>query len=218
MKLKLMIFDMDGLMFDTEAVAYRAYVDRCKEWGLEDDQDFYLSMTGQNKRDICAGYRRFYGEDMNAEEFYKSVGIRIGEILDSEGVPMKAGLVELLDVLEQLGIPKVIASSSSLSRIRKNLEKAGLTDRFDHLVSSDDMERGKPFPDIFLAACRKQGVKPQDALVLEDSPAGIQAAEAGDIPVVAIPDVLPLTEEIQKKCVLVGESLLDVIPLLKNGI
>ena len=214
--MKLIIFDMDGLMFDTEAVAYRAYCDRCQEWGLVSDQDFYLTMTGQDMRDTCAGYRRFYGQDMKAEEFYHSVGERISEILDTEGMPIKPGLLPLLDAIEEAGIPKMIASSSDLPRIRKNLEQAGLSSRFESAVTCDDMERGKPFPDIFLAACHKQQVDPKDALVLEDSPAGICAAEAAGIPVIGIPDVLPLSQEIQNKCVLVGETLLEVIPYIRK--
>ena len=212
--MQLIIFDMDGLMFDTEAVAFRAYQECGKEWGLATSFEIYLTLVGTDMRSICARYRQVYGEDMEAEVFYKKVGQRIQEILVGEGIPVKPGLMELLDAIDQKGIKKVIASSSSVDTIKRNLANAGIEGRFDDIISSDQVKRGKPFPDVFLTACQRSDIFPQDALVLEDSHMGIKAAVAGEIPVIGIPDLRPFDQETRESCLAVGETLMDVIPYL----
>ncbi|MBR5047096.1 MAG: HAD family phosphatase [Eubacterium sp.] len=216
--MKLIIFDMDGLMFDTEAIGFRAYEECGEEWGLPTGFPIYLSLIGLDKRDTCAKYREIYGEDMDADLFYREVGNRIREIMEREGIPMKPGLLPLLEAIEEAGIPKMIASSTGEEGIRNYLKRCRLEDRFDGILSAEEVKRGKPFPDVFLAACRKMGVKPEEALVLEDSPAGICAAHSGNIPVIAIPDLKEIPEDIRKKCVMVGETLEDVIPYIREQI
>ena len=213
--MKLIIFDMDGLMFDTEAIGFRAYEEVGKEWGLSTSFDIYETLIGVDKRDTCERYRQLYGADMDAELFYRQVGDRIQEIMDREGIPMKPGLLPLLDAIEEADIPKIIASSTGQDGIRSYLKRCGLDERFKDTISSDQVKRGKPHPDIFLAACRKMGTEPEEALVLEDSPAGICAAHSGNIPVIAIPDLKEIPEEIREMCVMVGETLEDVIPFVK---
>ena len=99
--MKLIIFDMDGLMFDTEAIGFRAYEEVGKEWGLSTGFDIYETLIGVDKRDTCERYRQLYGADMDAELFYRQVGDRIQEIMDREGIPMKPGLLPLLDAIEE---------------------------------------------------------------------------------------------------------------------
>ena len=208
---------MDGLMFDTEAIGFRAYEEVGKEWGLPTSFDIYQTLIGADKRDTCEQYRQIYGEDMDAELLYEQIGDRIQEIMDREGIPMKPGLLPLLDAIEEANIPKIIASSTGREGIRSYLKQCGLDDRFKDTISSDQVKRGKPHPDIFLEACRKMGTKPEEALVLEDSPAGICAAHSGNIPVIAIPDLREIPEEIRKMCIMVGETLEDVIPFVNEN-
>ena len=215
--MKLIIFDMDGLMFDTEAIGMRAYEEVGKEWGLSTGKDIYLTLIGLDKRDTCKKYRQLYGEDMDAELFYRQVGDRIEEIMERDGIPMKPGLLSLLDAIEEAEIPKIIASSTGQEGIRSYLKQCNLDDRFENTISSDQVERGKPYPDIFLAACRKMGTAPEDALVLEDSPAGICAAHEGNIPVIAIPDLKEIPDNIREMCLAVGETLEDAIPYISNS-
>ena len=215
--MKLVIFDMDGLMFDTEAIGFRAYEEVGEEWGLSTSFDFYQTLIGVDKRDTCKKYRQLYGEDMDAELFYRQIGDRIQEIMDREGIPMKPGLLPLLDAIEEANIPKIIASSTGQEGIRSYLKRCGLDDRFKDTISSEQVKSGKPHPDIFLAACRKMGTEPEDALVLEDSPAGICAAHSGNIPVIAIPDLKEIPEEVRELCIMVGETLEDVIPFVNEN-
>lgn len=216
--MKLIIFDMDGLMFDTEALGFRAYEEVGKEWELPTSFAIYQTLIGMDKRDTCERYRQTYGEDMDSELFYRKVGNRIQEIMEREGIPMKPGLIPLLDAIEEEKIPRIIASSTGRAGIRSYLRRCDLENRFQGVISSEEVKRGKPCPDIFLAACRKMGVAPEDALVLEDSPAGICAARNGNIPVIAIPDLKEIPAEIRAMCVMVGETLEDVIPYIRDGI
>ncbi len=215
--MKLVIFDMDGLMFDTEAIGFRAYEEVGEEWGLSTSFDFYKTLIGVDERDTCKKYRKQYGTDMDAELFYRQIGDRIQEIMDREGIPMKPGLLPLLDAIEEADIPKIIASSTGQEGIRSYLQRCGLDDRFKDTISSSQVKRGKPHPDIFLEACRMMDTKPEEALVLEDSPAGICAAHSGNIPVIAIPDLKEISEEIREMCLMVGETLEDVIPFIKGN-
>ncbi len=212
--MELIIFDMDGLMVDTEAVTYRAFEEIGKEWGLATSRELYISLIGLDMRATCDAYREIYGPDIEAEKLFKSVGHRMEEIMEREGVPMKKGLLPLVEAIGEKGIKMVVASGSPTERIIKNLKECGIYEKFDGIISSDDVERGKPFPDVFLEICKRQEVEPQNALVLEDSPAGIEAAVAGSIPVIGIPDMKPFSEEVRDKCFAVGESLIDVIPYL----
>ena len=148
--MKLIIFDMDGLMFDTEAIGFRAYEECGKEWGLSTSLALYLTLIGRDQRDTCRKYREIYGEEMDAERFYREVGNCISRIIREEGMPMKPGLIPLLDALDRMQIPRVIASSTNKDSIREYLIQCGLEGRFDDLVSSREVERGKPYPDVFL--------------------------------------------------------------------
>jgi len=212
--LELIIFDMDGLMFDTEEVMCRAFLEVTAEKGYQSTRDQFLSLIGLGSADIQSRYRQYYGPDVDAAELYRQCGRRKLEILDTEGIPIKKGLMELLQAADRLGIKTAVASSSDRQMILDNLKRAGLSDRFDLIVSSREMKRGKPWPDIFLHVCQELHVEPGKALVLEDSFNGVKAALAGNIPVIQIPDLEILPESVKEKCKAVLDSLDQVIPLI----
>lgn len=213
---KLVIFDMDGLMFDTERVTYRAFTERVKAWGYEPKEEEYLQLLGLNENAILKKYQEFFGKDIEAKKLYHEIMERKLEILQVEGTPVKKGLLELLDALDEKGIKKAVASGSSMAMVEENTESAGVKDRYDLLMSTEMVKRGKPFPDIFLKICEKFQTDPAEAIVLEDGANGVQAAIAGNIRVINIPDMMTLPEELAKQCVAVKESLRDVIPLLSS--
>ena len=213
--LKLVIFDMDGLMFDTEEVMCRAYLEVTKENGYKGTRDQFIALIGLNAPDVQRKYRQYFGPDVDAAGLYLMGGERKLKIIREEGIPVKEGLFPLLAELDRLGLKIAVASSSDEEMIRDNLIRAGILERFDLIMSTRDCKRGKPFPDIFLDVCQKFEVLPQEALVLEDSVNGVQAAVAGGIPVIQIPDLLPLPIPLKKECYAVCSSLNDVIPLLE---
>lgn len=214
--LKLVIFDMDGLMFDTEAVTLNAYLDVLEQMGYEPSREQYLTYLGLNRPAIIAGYRKSFGEDAPVEEMYDAVGARKMELLRTKGMPVKPGLSYLLDYIEEKGIDKVIASGSEADVIEENLRNAGMAHRFSHFVSTRQIPRGKPFPDVFLAICEQMGVKPCEALVFEDSENGVRAALAAGIPVINVPDMIPIAEEYQTQCLAVLKTLDLAVPFIEE--
>lgn len=212
--LKLIIFDMDGLMFDTEQVNYRAFTEVVKKEGYHPTFEQYTGFLGMNAKDIQKKYRSYYGEDADAVGIYKKVGQRAKQIIHEEGIPEKKGLRELLEAVKEKRLYTAVASGSDTEVIKEYLEKTGLTSYFDIVLSAKEVKRGKPYPDIFLEICQRLQVSADETLVLEDSANGVQAALAGNISVINIPDLLPISEDQQRQCVAVVEDLSKVIPYI----
>ena len=119
-----------------------------------------------------------------------------------------------MQVVREKGLQTAVASGSATDVIKEYLDRTGLNEYFDMVLSSKDVKRGKPFPDVFLEICKAFDVKPEETLVLEDSANGVQAALAGNLPVINIPDLFPIPKEQQEKCVAVVENLKEVIPYI----
>lgn len=146
----------------------------------------------------------------------KQVHAWLEERFASEGVPVKPGLVELLKLLKAKGVRTMVATSSNRNRVDRILENSGLKAYFDDSICGDEVEQGKPDPEIFLKACRKMGVLPQEALVLEDSEQGIQAAYRAGIPCICIPDMKYPQPEFVEMTVAVLESHTSVAHWLQK--
>lgn len=213
--LKLVIFDMDGLMFATEQINYRAFTEIVTEEGYQPSFEQFTGFLGMHAKDIQRKYYSYYGPDVDAEGIYRKVGERAKQIIREEGVPEKEGLRELLEVVRKKKLYTAVASGSDTEVIKEYLDRTGLAPYFDMVLSSKEVKRGKPYPDIFLEICRKFHVKAEETLVLEDSANGVQAALAGNIPVINVPDLLPIPEEQQKQCVAVVENLSKVISYIR---
>ena len=123
---------------------------------------------------------------------------------------------EILNYAKRRGIPCAVASSSPLIQIEILLNKAGLRECFSHLQSGESIKRGKPYPDIFLAVCKHFDVKPQDALVFEDSENGLKAAEAGGIPAILVPDLAVIGESVAYKALYICDSLIEAVHCLQE--
>ena len=214
--IRLVIFDMDGLMFDTEQITCRAFMEKGVEYGLPLDKEKFVQILGLNSTSIISQYQELYGDRVDGEKLYREIGGRKQEILEKERLPVKKGLFELLDAIEKAGIKKAVASGSDQEVIDRFVTDAGLKERFDMMISSKAVERGKPYPDVFLEICRQLEVAPSDTLVLEDSDNGVKAAVAGGIPVINIPDLVEIPKNLQEQCLDVKESLLDVIPYINQ--
>ncbi len=214
--IRAVIFDMDGLMIDSERMAYEGYVAECAKLGLTMDEGFYRSVMGTT---VAVAAQKFYdrfGASFPLDEMVDTVLSHMDDRFEEEGVPLKKGLKELLAYLKGDGYKTIVATSSTRERVDKILQMAGLTGYFDGSICGDEVEKGKPDPEVFLKACQKAGVQPQDALVLEDSEAGIQAAFSAGIPVICIPDMKYPQKEDEEKADRVVDSLLDVLSLLKD--
>ncbi len=189
------IFDMDGLMFDSECIAQAAWQAATLEAGYDLSDQVFRVLVGRNLAGVAHELRVAFGEDFPFEAVYRRKQALVEEYMVSDGLAFKPGLLELLDELDRLGVRKAIASSSSCEIIERNLRIAGLSpERFEALVGGDEVRAGKPAPDIFLLAAEALGVPPEACLALEDSNAGVQAAHAAGMLAVMVPDLVPPDE------------------------
>lgn len=212
---KAVIFDMDGLMIDSERVTYNEYVKKLHMLGHDDfTEELYRNCLGKNKQGICQVFIDYYGNDFPMVEVWDDVHVWIDESLRSY-VPKKKGLDNLLKYLKEHGYKTIVATSSTRSRVDEILNNAQITEYFDDSICGDEVSKGKPNPEIFLTACQKLGVLPSEALVLEDSEAGIKAAYDGGIDVICVPDMKYPEPEFEAMVTKIVDSLEDVIEYLQ---
>jgi HAD superfamily hydrolase (TIGR01509 family) len=184
------IFDMDGLMLDTEPLAARAWTHAATTCGVTFDDQVALQLVGRTFVDCRTLLLAHHGEGYPVDTLMAAWAGAYDAIVEREGVMLKPGLLELLDWLEAQSIPKAVATSTRHARARAKLEKAALLPRFVALVGGDEVAQGKPSPDIFITAAARLRCAPADALVLEDSEAGLVAAARAGIPAIAVPDLV----------------------------
>lgn len=210
------IFDMDGLMFDTERIWTTLWAPALEQLGQPAPTD-----------DFVAGARGLAGENMlhYLAKHYPAVDPQllldtvngIGKTALANGAPAKPGLYELLEYLDQAGLPRVVASSSSHETIDRYLRIAGIEQYFSGRISGQDVQHSKPNPAIFLKAAQVLGLPPQNCLVLEDSFNGVRAGHASGAVTVMVPDLAQPDAEIRQLYNACCRDLLEVRDLLKAG-
>ncbi len=192
---KAIIFDMDGLMLDTERLALKAWQLAGVDFGFPISDDIFISMVGRNRRDSDCTLVEIFGSDFPIGAVRDRYRAYLDGWIDEDKLSVKSGLLELLSFLDKISMPKAVATSTEYERAVHKLSLTNLLEHFPIVIAGDQVQRGKPAPDIFLAAAAQLGVLPENCLVLEDSDAGIQAAyEAGMTPVM-IPDMKPPSEK-----------------------
>ena len=208
------VFDMDGLLFDTERLYGEAILTAAAEVGCAMSRDVFLQLVGRSQDLNHRFLLDHYGADYPLTALVAAWG-RHFRVLANDGVPMKAGAAELLDLLDERGLPRAIATSSSHPTVQRNLAALGLADRFHRVVAHGDYRRGKPSPDPFLKAAELLGVPPELCLALEDSHNGVRSAAAAGMMTVMVPDLIPATDEIAGLCCRVVADLHAVGRLLQ---
>jgi HAD superfamily hydrolase (TIGR01509 family) len=210
LKIELIIFDMDGLMFDTEKISFVSWRDAAALYGYQIDDEIFRKTIGTNLIRTKDIYLNHFGSSFPIEEII-SERVRISEeIIRLKGVPVKKGLYDLLDYLSQSNIKKAVATSTSRKRALNLLKLASIYSSFDYVLCGDEIEKSKPDPEIFLKVSDKLGCSPKKCLVLEDSEAGIEAAyKAGMFPIM-IPDIKEPNDLTQTLIFKKMDSLLDV--------
>ncbi|MGI4747637.1 MAG: HAD family hydrolase [Janthinobacterium lividum] len=208
------IFDMDGLLLDTESLAMDALVSAGDALGYDMPPAFCYLMIGAPADRCRELVVEKYGADFPLQRYFDLQEAHLRALVDEGKMSLKAGVVDLLDYLDAHGIKRAIATSSSRTRTDHHLALMGIAQRFGAIVTRDDVARGKPHPDPFLTAAGKLGVEPGMCLALEDSYNGIRAAHAAGMRVIMVPDLLEPTEEMHTKAHRVVQSLHDVIHFL----
>ncbi len=192
MKLQAIIFDIDGLMIDSERVSQRSWGQVMGAAGYELTDGVYLRMIGRTEKDVKQILKNAFGDDFPFEELYRQREARFLELIASEGIPTKPGLNEVLDWVKTNRMKYAVASSTYCMLAEMKLSAAKIRGHFDVIVTGDEVQNGKPAPDIFLKAAQRIETDPGACLVLEDSMAGIQAAHAAGMMSILVPDMQPV--------------------------
>ena len=214
--IKAIIFDMDGLMIDSERVTFECYQERLKDMNLTMDEEFYKTLLGKPIKGIYQRFYDVYGNDFPIQNVIQDVHQLMAERFETEGVPVKKGLVELLHYLKDNNYKTMVATSSNRDRVDKILAQAKITEFFDDSICGDEVTKGKPNPEVFLKSCQKLGVNVDEAIVLEDSEAGIQASYDANIKVICIPDMKYPEKQYEEKTFKILKDLTEVTAYLKS--
>ena len=192
------VFDVDGVLFDTERLMHQIWHEVGAEMGWPQPGRDYLEFVGNGRSVIFEKMLTFYGPDFPKEAFLTTCSQTLQERLEQDGVPLKPGAREILDFLKQQKIPMSIATSTAMRRTGKRMELTGLAPYFTAMITGDQVKHGKPDPEIYLLACKALGTDPSRTLAVEDSRNGILSASAAGMPTVMIPDMIPPSQELEK--------------------
>ncbi|HLI67040.1 MAG TPA: HAD family phosphatase [Caulobacteraceae bacterium] len=206
---KAVVFDMDGLLINSEVIVRDAMMAVAREMGAELPNEVFVRMVGLTYAASDAVAQAHFGPDFPLEAFNAAVWKRAEQAFEAEDI-LKAGVREIVDHLEAAGIPRAVCTSSSHETVRRHLAPSGLYDRFQAIVARGDYAHGKPSPDPYLLAAERLGVAPADCLALEDSHNGVRAAHAAGAMTIMVPDLLDPTPEMRRLCIAIAESLHDV--------
>jgi HAD superfamily hydrolase (TIGR01509 family) len=208
------IFDMDGTLLDSEAVYTVGLQDAARSLGLDLPLALCHATVGITGPERERMLQEHFGPGFDGAAFLGHFTASVRRQLSAR-VPLKAGVVELLDFLATQGLPLAVATSARRLTAERNLGRAGLLDRFRTLATRDDVERTKPAPDLYLEAARRLGVAPRQCVAVEDSSIGILAAHAAGMRALMVVDILPPTDEARARCLHVAADLHEVLTLVR---
>ena len=209
MKTFIVIFDMDGVLFDTETIALDCWGEAAGTLGLSGWRELYPACIGITQPKTHALWRETWGMEA-AEAFGQEILTAFNRKYAGRPAPQKPGAAQLIARLHALGVPMAVASSTPEQRVRQHLSEAGFLERMTAVIGGDRLQRSKPAPDIFLLAAKELGAAPERCFVIEDSFNGIRAAHAANMRPIMVPDMLQPTEEIRALCEIVLPSLTEV--------
>ncbi len=210
------IFDMDGLMLDTERIARLAWQEAARDAGFEMSDAVFSLMIGRSKRDSGELMREHLGPGFEFEKAHAATSVIFEKMVERDGLPLKPGVRELLDDLTARRVPLGVATSTRNPIAGVRLQQVDLLKYFAVLVTGEQISRGKPEPDIYLEAVRRLGIDASTSYALEDSFAGVRSAHGAGLQVIMVPDLLQPTPEIAAFTHAIAKSLLDVPELLRD--
>ena len=216
MNFSAVIFDMDGTMLDTERTYREVFNRAAADCEVEFPESLHFELLGRNSRDTEKLLLARWNDAALCARFLDRCRHHHVECFDAQPLEMKPGLLELLDFLEQRKIPKIVATSTRRSNAIPRLIKANLLHRFLTVTTGDQVEHGKPAPDLFLLAASTISLPPQRCLVVEDSEAGVAGAHAAGMTVFMIPDMKQPCDATRARAKAVCASLLHVSEKLQE--
>lgn len=201
-KIKLVIFDMDGLMVDTESICIKAWDRVFNRYNIKVTKDFYFEIIGSSAKVLEEKIKEknILKDNLIFEDILNAQRQEAASIVETEGIEKKKGIDELLEYLEKKGIKKAVASSSFRKKVDNFLDKVELKNKFDYIIAGDEVKNSKPAPDLYLDVIKKFGISNKNIMILEDSKNGLTAAKrAGLEKRIYIPDIVILSSEEEKK-------------------
>lgn len=211
------IFDMDGLLLDTERVYVEALQRAAREMGHEMSLAFCHSTSGVPGPERNAMVQELLGPDFSIPEFRERFQPIVRELL-AERIPLKTGVLEMLDFLKDRGLPAAVATSARRPTAEKHLGQTGLLPRLAAVATRDDVPNAKPAPDVYLEAARRLGVPPSRCIAFEDSNVGALAAHAAGTMTFVVPDIAPPTEDVRARCAGVLPDLHAALAMLRTSL
>jgi HAD superfamily hydrolase (TIGR01509 family) len=209
------VFDMDGLIFNTEELYRDATMAAATTGGHDIPLPFYLSTIGTPIEATRMAFSERFGQAFDFDIFWTTAKQRFYEMIELQ-LRLKAGVVELLDLLDSARLPRAIATSSRHEDAQHHLAALGLRERFQTVIAHGDYLRGKPDPGPFLKAAERLGVRAVDCLALEDSHNGVRAASGAGMMTIMVPDLLPPTAEMEELSLCIAEDLHAVCALIRS--
>ena len=212
------VFDMDGVIFDSERLVLECWDEVARKYGIENMEPVCLKCTGLTvaaSRDVMKAH---YGQDFPYDEYKKEMSDLFHSRYDGGRLPLKPGVIELLTFLKEHDKKIALASSTRRAVVQAELADAGIIDFFDAIICGDMVEHSKPAPDIFLKACECLKVSPELAYGIEDSHNGIRSSHAAGMRPIMVPDLVPSTEEMKQLSEVILPSLVEVREYLADTI
>jgi beta-phosphoglucomutase-like phosphatase (HAD superfamily) len=210
MRLKAVIFDMDGLLLETEKIALKAFQEAAAESGLKLDLATYYRCIGTTHARTREILMEGYGPDFPYEKMAVVWNKKFTYQVENFPIPLKEGTIELLQYLVHSAIPRAVVTSTRSGTALKMLDNAGIINYFEFVIGGDQIVLGKPNPEIYLKACERFKVEPGDCLALEDSENGVRSALAAGLTVIQIPDLIQPSSEVKTFGHQIMKSLLEV--------
>lgn len=204
------VFDMDGVIFDSEREVLRCWVELADKYGVSHVEETVYACIGTNKQRTREIVLETYGKDFPYEAYNADASALFHKRFDGGRLPMKPGVRSLLDWLQKENKKIALASSTRSEVVRRELREADLLTYFDAVIGGDMVSRSKPEPDIFLEACRAVGAEPVRCFAIEDSYNGIRAAYAGGLRPIMVPDLLPANDEMRSLAETIEDNLEEV--------
>jgi HAD superfamily hydrolase (TIGR01509 family) len=195
MRFTTAIFDMDGTLFDTERLAIDALQGAFREYDLEVPRQTLETLIGGGTEAARSFLSHFTPPDIEVDVILRRTGVTMKKNIEEHGLPVKPGAIELLTLFRDRGIAIGLATSSRTKHALDNLKRVNIADYFQSVIGGDLVDRSKPYPDIYLKALAELRVGPNDAIALEDSDNGIQAAHAAGLRIIHVPDIKRIDEK-----------------------
>lgn len=208
------IFDMDGVLLDTEKVCKKGWILASQKMELKNIEEVFFKCVGQARQDTLKTLSDFFlpqKSDFSSEEFYSYAGEYFYEIEKTEGLPKKPFVDECLSFLKKNNFTLAVASSTRSQNVHRQLKAAGIFDYFKTITCGDSVIHSKPAPDIYLKSMESLNVKAENCLAVEDSPNGIKSGIAAGLKMIMVPDLILPDENIKKLCYKIEPSLKELI-------